>query len=62
MKSLLTIIVLSISFLSLPTFASEHEQKKVCEKVKDAKTGKEKEICKTIKIHKKLEVEDTKKK
>ena len=53
---------MSISFLSLPTFASEHEQKKVCEKVKDAKTGKEKEICKTIKIHKKLEVEDTKKK
>jgi hypothetical protein len=62
MKSLLTIIVLSISFLTLPTFAAEHEQKKVCEKVKDAKTGKEKEVCKTIKIHKKLEVEDTKKK
>jgi competence protein ComGC len=60
MKSLLTLIVLSVSILvTTPSFATE--QKKVCEKVKDAKTGKEKEICKTIKIHKKLEVEDKKK-
>jgi hypothetical protein len=57
-------VVVGISFLSWnnPVYAAEHEQKKVCEKVKDAKTGKEKEVCKTIKIHKKLEVEDTKKK
>jgi hypothetical protein len=31
------------------------EEKKVCEKQVDAKTKKEKQVCKTIKIHKKLE-------
>ncbi len=35
--------------------------KKACVKQKDAKTGKEKEVCKTIKVHKKLEVTDQKK-
>jgi hypothetical protein len=30
---------------------------KACVTTKDAKTGKEKEICKQIKVHKKLEVE-----
>lgn len=60
MKSFLNLIVLSLSILvTSPAFATE--QKKVCEKVKDAKTGKEKEICKTIKVHKKLEVEEKKK-
>ena len=35
--------------------------KKACVTQKDAKTGKEKEVCKTIKIHKKLDVTDQKK-
>jgi hypothetical protein len=37
------------------------ETKKVCVKQLDAKTKKEKEVCKTIKIHKKLDVKDQKK-
>ena len=31
------------------------ETKKACVLQKDAKTGKEKEVCKEIKVHKKLE-------
>ena len=31
------------------------EEKKVCVKELDNKTKKEKEVCKTIKVHKKLE-------
>ena len=34
---------------------AEAETKKACVMQKDAKTGKEKEVCKTIKVHKKLE-------
>ena len=52
------IIVLLISLLTLPTaWADNHEPKtkKVCVKQTDAKTKKEKEVCKTIKVHKKLE-------
>jgi hypothetical protein len=37
------------------------ETKKVCVKEKDPKTKKEKEVCKTIKVHKKLDVKDQKK-
>jgi hypothetical protein len=61
------IIVLLISLLTLPTaWADNHEPKtkKVCVKQTDPKTKKEKEVCKTIKVHKKLEgtkVEDVKK-
>ena len=39
--------------LSHAAFAAE--EKKVCVKEMDAKTKKEKEVCKTIKVHKKLE-------
>ena len=35
--------------------------KKACVKQVDPKTKKEKEVCKTIKVHKKLEVTDQKK-
>jgi len=35
--------------------AVQAETKKVCETTKDAKTQKEKEVCKTITIHKKLD-------
>jgi hypothetical protein len=38
-----------------PLALAEAETKKVCTKQMDAKTKKEKEVCKTIKIHKKLE-------
>ena len=31
------------------------ETKKVCVMQKDQKTGKEKEVCKDVKVHKKLE-------
>lgn len=37
------------------------ETKKVCVKQTDPKTKKEKEVCKTIKVHKKLDVKDQKK-
>ena len=33
------------------------EEKKVCETKVDPKTKKEKEVCKTIKVHKKVEGE-----
>jgi hypothetical protein len=58
MKKLYTVIAIAFSSLLLytPVCASEKpETKKVCVTTKDAKTGKEKEQCKTIKIHKKLE-------
>ena len=51
MKQLL--IVLALAF-AVPAFAGG-EEKKVCEKVLDNKTKKEKEVCKTIKVHKKFE-------
>ena len=41
--------------------ANKPATKKACVKQLDPKTKKEKEVCKTIKIHKKLEVTDQKK-
>ena len=41
--------------------AQAAETKKVCVKQTDPKTKKEKEVCKVIKVHKKLEVTDQKK-
>jgi len=61
------IIVLLVSLLTLPTAWADHHEpktKKVCVKQTDAKTKKEKEVCKTIKVHKKLDgtkIEDAKK-
>jgi hypothetical protein len=40
-------------FLTTSVYAAE--EKKVCVKEYDNKTKKEKEVCKTIKVHKKLE-------
>lgn len=37
------------------SFAGEPQTKKVCVQQKDAKTGKSKDVCKNVKIHKKLE-------
>jgi hypothetical protein len=54
MKRLLTIALLALMPLA---YADCHaaEEKKVCVKEFDNKTKKEKEVCKTIKVHKKLE-------
>lgn len=51
--------------LAVPAMAADEapKTKKACVTQKDAKTGKEKEVCKTVKVHKKHEgtkVEDTK--
>ena len=59
MKKLSAIVLMSLASV---TFAAE--EKKVCVKEFDNKTNKEKEVCKTIKVHKKLEgtkIEDAKK-
>lgn len=58
MKTIYTVITIAFSILLMytPVYASEKPQtKKVCVTTKDAKTGKEKEQCKTIKTHKKLD-------
>jgi hypothetical protein len=47
-------IALMIGVLAL-TSVWAAEEKKVCVKEYDNKTKKEKEVCKTIKVHKKLE-------
>jgi hypothetical protein len=47
-------IALMIGVLALTTVYAA-EEKKVCVKEYDNKTKKEKEVCKTIKVHKKLE-------
>lgn len=44
-----------ISFLAWNNSVFAAEEKKVCVKEFDNKTKKEKEVCKTIKVHKKLE-------
>jgi len=46
---------LLVAVLTVAAFTAQAEEKKVCTKQTDAKTKKEKEVCKTIKIHKKLE-------
>jgi hypothetical protein len=48
----LNLVVWSVVGLQV---AHAAETKKACVVQKDAKTGKEKEVCKTIKVHKKLE-------
>jgi hypothetical protein len=50
MKKLLALVLVSAM-----SFAFAAEEKKVCVKEFDNKTKKEKEVCKTIKVHKKLE-------
>jgi hypothetical protein len=55
MKLLLALFL--TASLSMPAMAADDapKTKKVCVEQKDAKTGKVKEVCKTIKIHKKFE-------
>lgn len=57
MKHLIFIAGLALT-LAAPSYAADDakpETKRVCVMQKDAKTGKEKEVCKTIKVHKKHE-------
>ena len=52
------VVLALITFLLLGPLthaAFAAEEKKVCVKEMDSKTKKEKEVCKTIKVHKKLE-------
>lgn len=55
MKALLA-LVLAAAF-ALPAMAADEapKTKKACVTQKDAKTGKEKEVCKNVKVHKKHE-------
>lgn len=47
------ILALALTILAVPSYAAE--TKKACVEQKDAKTGKTKEVCKEVKVHKKLE-------
>jgi hypothetical protein len=52
---LILALVTSLALLgTAPAFAGG-EKKEVCETQKDKKTGKEKQVCKLIKVHKKVE-------
>ena len=58
MKNLFYSLCLVIGLTLLHTnnsFAEEPKVKKVCVEQKDAKTGKTKEVCKNVTVHKKLE-------
>jgi len=51
------VLALSLAIYSISTYATPEvkpETKKVCQTQKDAK-GVEKQVCKNVKIHKKLE-------
>jgi hypothetical protein len=48
-------IILALLLVPLANGAFAAEEKKVCVKELDNKTKKEKEVCKTIKVHKKLD-------
>ena len=47
--------LLALALIAALPLAFAAEEKKVCVKEFDNKTKKEKEVCKTIKVHKKLE-------
>ena len=49
-----TFIAVMVAFTAVNT-AQAAETKKACVPQKDPKTGKEKEVCKEIKVHKKLD-------
>lgn len=48
-------MILFLLFAPLTKAAFGAEEKEVCVKETDSKTKKQKEVCKTIKVHKKLE-------
>jgi len=55
MKKTLAIVLMAVLPLAYAHDCNAAEEKKVCVKEFDNKTKKEKEVCKTIKVHKKLE-------
>ncbi len=57
MKALLTSLFVAASLFAVPAMAEDKkpEEKKVCIKTTDAKTGKEVEKCRVVKIHEKHE-------
>ena len=64
MKKLLALALVAMMSSAYAHDCAAAEEKKVCVKEFDNKTKKEKEVCKTIKVHKKLEgtkIEDAKK-
>ena len=57
MKNIIFVAGLALA-MAFPTYAAEDAKpktKKVCVKQTDSKTKKEKEVCKEIKVHKKLD-------
>ena len=55
MKNIFYSIAIAVGIFTTALAHAEAETKKVCVQQKDTKTGKEKEVCKQVKIHKKLE-------
>lgn len=59
MKKLITYILLTIFTFTSNVYATEKkkepETKKVCIVQKDSKSGKDKEVCKVMRVHKKLD-------
>jgi hypothetical protein len=55
MKKLLALLIASAFIMPVMAEDVKPEVKKVCIKQKDSKTGKEKEVCKNVKKHKKHE-------
>lgn len=49
------LLALMVGLFATTAVYAEVETKKACVKQMDPKTKKEKEVCKTIKVHKKLE-------
>ena len=49
------LLALMVGLFATTAVYAEAETKKACVKQVDPKTKKEKEVCKTIKVHKKLE-------
>lgn len=55
MKNLIAALLIAVMPLAYAHDCQAAEEKRVCVKEFDNKTKKEKEVCKTIKVHKKLE-------
>jgi hypothetical protein len=55
MKQPLIILATVLSLLAPPTVFAAAETKRVCVEQTDPKTKKPKQVCKEVKVHKKLE-------
>ena len=55
MKLLTTALIAAAVSFTTVNVAQAAETKKACITVKDQKTGKDKEVCKDVKVHKKLD-------